>query len=469
MKSLIKLVILLFVAVLMAVYLKQSNGYVSIVTGDERRTMSLLAAVILLVLAFAVLYFLIRLYKGITNTPDNFRSWRHKRRVHKELDLFEQGWVVWLEGRHALAEKDLKKLQSTSNSKSRQTVAMLAQAKMAHVNGNTEDRDKLVDDAIAQSLETPQLYDAGLTVKAEMLVEDGRGREALPLLEKLNADNPNQLNILKLKLRAHKQAGQLREVIKLARYLLKKKKMDKLEAEQLIEQSAAQIIADPEDQLWESLFLSLKSQEQTAAPVALAAAQRYHHKQDYAQESKILEAALKEHKDPRLLTAYAEHCPESQTKHRLEKAQKWLSIERNNPQLLNAAAYLCMLSKLWGQAQSYLEKSLALEPSSHTHALLGALYDKIGEEKKAQLHWRQSSGQVFNVPDMQLPLPAEPDDLKDFPGGAESMQTPVKTVKPKGNSSTVVYQDADDEYFDSAPIPGLEIEDNQTSKQKEDK
>ena len=100
----------------------------------------------------------------------------------------------------------------------------------------------------------PELFDAAVTVKAEILLDQHKSDEAIVILEKLNEAHPNQIHLRKLLLRAYKQAGRLREVIKEARYLLKKKKIDINYAEGLIENSAMTIISSPSEMLWESVY-----------------------------------------------------------------------------------------------------------------------------------------------------------------------------------------------------------------------
>ena len=51
----------------------------------------------------------------------------------------------------------------------------------------------------------------------------------------------------------------------------------------------------------------------------------------------------------------------------------------------------CMKRELWGKAQSYIEASLALEPTHDGHMTLAALMEKIGKPQEAVLHFRKSA------------------------------------------------------------------------------
>jgi HemY protein len=50
-----------------------------------------------------------------------------------------------------------------------------------------------------------------------------------------------------------------------------------------------------------------------------------------------------------------------------------------------------MRQSLWGKAQSYIEASLALEPTHDGHMTLAALMEAIGRPQEAVQHFRRSA------------------------------------------------------------------------------
>ena len=54
-------------------------------------------------------------------------------------------------------------------------------------------------------------------------------------------------------------------------------------------------------------------------------------------------------------------------------------------------ARLCESAGLWGKAQSYLEASLAVQPSQAAHLELARLFDRIGKAEDADRHYRAAS------------------------------------------------------------------------------
>ncbi len=420
MKAVIKLLLLIAIAVAVGIGLQDTTGYISLVINDERRTVSLVVGILFIVLLFFIAYLFVRILSRILNAPKDIENWRDKRRTHRDLDLLERGWMGWLEGRVDIAEKDFNKLHSKTRSEQRQVLASLAAAKAAHQANDEMRRDEMLALSLDKAMSYPELFDAAVTVKAEILLEQRKSDEAILILEKLNTTHPNQIHIRKLLLRAYKQAGRLREVIKEARYLDKKKKIDASYAKGLIESSATTIISSPSELLWESVYEQLSAEEQSKPSIAIAAARRYADRGDYKQVMKVLEKAYETDYDSQILDEYISlDVKEYQSQH-LVKVQKWLENDPENPSLLRAAGHLCLLEQLWGQAERYLNKSLTLQDDPRTHALLGTLYDRLSKPEEALKHWRCGSSAVILLPGASA-LPSA--DTKNDPSGPPDIKS----------------------------------------------
>ena len=420
MKTVIKLLLLIAVAVVAALALEDTSGYVSLVVNDERRTVSLVVAALFLVLLFFVAYIVLRVVSRILNAPKSFEDWREKRRTHRDLGLLERGWMGWLEGRVDVAEKDFNKLHSKTHSEQRQVLASLAAAKAAHQENDEFKRDEMLELSLKKAMSYPELFDAAVTVKAEILLDQHKSDEAIVILEKLNEAHPNQIHLRKLLLRAYKQAGRLREVIKEARYLLKKKKIDINYAEGLIENSAMTIISSPSEMLWESVYEGLTTEEKSKPSIAIATARRYADRNDYKQVMRVLEKSYEVDYDPLILNEYLALDVKEQQSQRLAKVEKWLEDDPENPDLLRAAGHLCLLEQLWGQAERYLNKSLTRKDDPRNHALVGTLYDRLSKPEEALKHWRKGSSAVIVLPGASA-LPSA--DTKNDPAGPPDMKS----------------------------------------------
>ncbi len=72
----------------------------------------------------------------------------------------------------------------------------------------------------------------------------------------------------------------------------------------------------------------------------------------------------------------------------LKRAETWLGAHPNDPDLLLAAARLCLRNELWGKARSYLESVLALRPTPEAYQEYARLLTRLGESEGAAEAWR---------------------------------------------------------------------------------
>ena len=104
----------------------------------------------------------------------------------------------------------------------------------------------------------------------------------------------------------------------------------------------------------------------------------------------IIEQALEREWNPSLVALYGDAAG-ADAMPQIERAEKWLRGHARDPSLLLALGKLCMRQALWGKAQSYIEASLALEPTHDGHMTLAALMEQIGKPQEAVLHFRRSA------------------------------------------------------------------------------
>ena len=67
------------------------------------------------------------------------------------------------------------------------------------------------------------------------------------------------------------------------------------------------------------------------------------------------------------------------------------AVPADDARLLDALGRMCLQQRLWGKAQSYLEASLAVEPTQQTHLELARLADQLERPEEANKHYRASA------------------------------------------------------------------------------
>ena len=433
--------------------------------------MSLAFAVLILVCGFISLYILIRLLAWFTGVPERIRNWNLRRVVKRDHELLEQGWTELLEGRYAHAEKDLTKLLDRSQDSNRQVLAALSASRAAHAMGEYGRRDLLLATARDKAGVDGPLKEAVATAAADLYLEQGLSQQALDALLPLQQAGARHVHTLRLLLRAYRQLNRHDQVFVLARTLKRRGALHDNEFSQIIEVAAAARLRETlELGTWLQVWKDLKSEERILPEVALAGATAHESIGKFDDASRVLEHAIAARLDPRLLAAYS-RADSTQITHRLQKAETWLSRHPDNPDLLTTLGNLCLAGQIWGQAEHYLSRSVAQRSDARVHALLGSLYDKLGRTDEAASQWRLATAVGTALPVLLQDGYLPPAEMEADPGvfHAEGLAYfsetgfPVDWNKdasaPLGESNNVPFKPAAshelDEYFDSAPIPGI--------------
>lgn len=474
MRSWLWFVALLAAAVAAALILHDHAGNVIIIAQPWRIELSLSLAVVVLVVGFMVLHGLLRTLYWLGSSPGRLRAWRGRRAQRRDTELLESGWINVLEGRYVQAGRDLSTLLSHTRSADRKVLAGLSAGRALHMLGEYARRDQLLQLARTGAGQDSRLRQAVDTVTAEMFLDQNRGTEALALLEPWQDASSRFLHGTRLLLRAHRQLGHADQVYRLTRVLLRRSAIDDRQAHQFICESTAQRLATVEEAGWKGLWGDLTTEERIDPGVALAAAEARERLGHPDEAARILEAALGRSLDDRLLRAYS-RCEPEQAADRLAHAESWLKAAPDNPGLLAALGQICLVARLWGQGEHYLNRSLALRDDVHIHALLGTLDDALGRPAEALEHWRKAcSAADVVVPDVNRLLPpadvrADPRpgvgataaDTVDLPASGQAAAGARPRTAAPGRPGTRTTQlqgaPADDEYFDTAPIPGVDL------------
>src|SRR5262249_32556041 len=196
---------------------------------------------------------------------------------------------------------------------------------------------------------------------------------------------------LRLELKAQQQALNWERVLVLAGELEKRSAFDTLQADHirryaLIEDLKRKALDSRE---LEEAWRKVPAQEKTNHRVAAAAAQCFIALGGCVQAHRIIEEALAGEWDSSLVGLYAE-CVGGDTVVGIERAEAWLKQHSNDAVLLLALGRLCAQQELWGKAQSYLDASIAIEPTHSAHLELAQLHERLGNADAARRSYRES-------------------------------------------------------------------------------
>jgi HemY protein len=382
MKTLFSVIALFALAVGLVVAARYNDGYVLVVLPPYRVEVSLNLLVVLLAAGFVVLYVFVRLIMTAVQTPARVRQYRLARRRETAQSALLAALEAYFEGRYAKAEQAAS--QSIELGEHKRLSLVLA-ARAAHELRAYDRRDVYLQKA---AQDAPQDDALRIITEAELLLEQRRAEDALEVLQALPRKHTAAL---RLELRAQQQTGHWDQVVALLGELERRNAFDADQAAKLRTHALAASLkrkgldARALDDAWKKVPDAQK--RETA--LAHAAAQCYIALGRYAEAQQIIEQSLEHVWDSALSALYAEGVARDPVK-QIERAESWLERQPHDAALLLALGKLCARQGLWGKAQSYLEASVAVEPTYAGHLELARLEEQLGNVDASRRHYRES-------------------------------------------------------------------------------
>jgi len=379
-------VILASVAVAIALFAGGSDGLVVIAAFGKRIDLSFNLAVVLVFAGYAGFYFLARMIATLVAIPARVRAYREERTRSRLRQSLNDALLAFFQGRYASAEKSAAAALTGDETKG---VAAIIAARSAHELGRFSEREQFLDQAKGAA---PEVDQARLTTLADLLVSQGRHAEAIEVLKDLSARDSRNLRLLRLKLQAEQALRNWDEVLSTVNALEKLGGIGPAEAA-AVRRGAhlGNLNRKAQDAQALSAYWKQLPAEMRTEPAVAATAARYHLALGgNAEAQAIVEQALAREWNAGLVALYGESAGQDALP-QIERAEGWLREHARDPALLLALGKLCMRQGLWGKAQSYIEASLALEPTHDGHMTLAALMEQIGKPQEAVAHFRRSA------------------------------------------------------------------------------
>lgn len=339
-------------------WVAEDPGYVLIRLRGWRVETTLVAALVILILIWALLSLLWYLLRW----PFGAVTRRHRRVSRKR---FSEGLLAQAEGRHGDAERALTR---AARHRPQRGPALLAAASSAASRGDTARALDVLDQA---AQETPQ---AARVQRARILREDDRADEALTLLS-AEADSgklpPAGWREL---VEAALASGHLQRASDALEPLRKSGALDSkayAELESRVLERAIFATADGAalKEFWSQLP---KSQRRLPRVVDAYARRAMFFGQSLAAMDEV-ESALRRQWSPALVETWGVLEGEN-TEARLRHAEGWLDTHADDPALLLTLGRLSARLQLWGKAREYLRRALSLAPSASAWEALGEVH-----------------------------------------------------------------------------------------------
>lgn len=393
MRLLLWLVALMAAAIGIAVTARFNPGNVVLFYPPHRIDMSLNLFVVLLALLFLMLYGLARAIVATLRMPDRVAAYRLRKREREGNKGLRDALKALFEGRFGHAEKAAMRAAELPENAG---LAALIGARAAHRMREPARRDAwLAGIAHDNGMKTARL----MTV-IELLVDDHQPEAALEAVAELNASGQRHIHALQWSMKAHQQARNWPEVLRLVRILDKRKALHPALSARLREMAYEALLSeegrDPE--AIRRVWAGVPAADRTKPYIAARAAAAFNASGLQDEARVVAEEALRTGWDERVLRAYRDAAGPAGSPTllaQIEHCETWLRERPNDPQLALTLGSLCLRQKLWGKAQRYLELALSDATDSDmvrdVHLKLAQLHEALGQDEQASGHYRQSA------------------------------------------------------------------------------
>jgi HemY protein len=386
-------VTVLIVAAIAAHFLLGNPGYVGISFRGYLVEMSV-PTLVVLAAALVVAVWLIR---RLIQAPRLLGEAAGRYRANRAGARLTRGMIEVAEGNFARGEKLLARAARTSDAP---LFNYLQAARAAHLQGQDNRRDEWLKLAYEQ---TPEAANAVLLTQAELQLDRQQYEQALATLRRIEENSRDHGYALALLGRLYYH---LRDWDNLAAILPRLKKHSRVKQEtidkwqvRVYQEKFASAADGPELlQAWQDVDKHLRRNLDLLDAYYMNLMRVGLHEK----AEKDLVAALKSEWRGPLVRLYGLVEGPDITR-QLKRAEGWLAKHGEDPDLLLAAARLCLRNELWGKARSYLESVLSLRPTPEAYQVYGRLLNQLGETDAAADAFREGLGLVADTPSLDIP------------------------------------------------------------------
>ena len=386
MRGLLWLLALFALAVGVSLAAGYNDGYVLLVLPPWRVELSLNFFIVLTVGGFAIGYGLLRTVFNTLRLPQAVREYRERKRREKAAQSLREAVQQLFEGRYGHA---LKNAAASFAADEAPALSALVAARAAHALRDNRRMEEWLKRAAEHDAEA---HAARLMTTAELAIDGRRFDEALQALGVLQERGQRHIAALRLALRAYRELGRWKDVLRVARQLEKHRALTRDAAAPLKLRAHIENLRGMEGdaKALAAYWQTAPSDERRMPRFAAAAAQALIAAGDAPSAQRLIELQLDGEWDSELAELYGA-CRGGDVLARIARAEKWLERQPQDARLLLALGRLCREQQLWGKAQSYFEASLSLEASRDANAELALLLDALGRGDEANACYRRAA------------------------------------------------------------------------------
>lgn len=369
---------ILLAAIILGVQLNKDPGYVLIAINHWTVETTLWIMILGLILAFLIVYLVVRLCHKVTRAPKAMSRWHSKRLAQKAQAITRKGLIEYSEGYWDKAKNHL--IQALPNTDT-PLLNYLTAARAAQKMGDSQLRDDFLREA-QQSM--PEAKIAVELTQAQLQLANHQWEQALATLRHLHDIAPRHPYVLKLLVQLYQEVRDWPQLIALLPSLKRYNVIELQEFEALQHSAYLQALVDltkqNQPEAVTELFKSLPK-PLAADPNIVTEYVRFLLKNnEHTKAKELLRRNLRKEFNPQLVTLYGS-LPSDDSQ--LAFAESLLKKHAHSAELYLCLGQLCINRQLWGKAKYYLEQSNEIDPTPLAYMTLGKLQEKLGDASQA--------------------------------------------------------------------------------------
>jgi HemY protein len=375
----------LFAAAVAFSLVTDKSAYVLLVYPPYRFELSLTFSIFLLLAVLFCGYLLTRFVANVLSLPSYIKHFRQNRATERAYKLQQNMLHAFFEGRFSVAEKAAVKAIDFGEISS---IYPIIAARSAH-----ELREYKKRDAYLSVVDNEQVDDLSirLMTASKFMLDQRDPQSALKTLQELRDSGVKEHpGAMTLELKALQQTGSWGEVLKLLSQMEKRKLVDESIAIQYRLQAWLGKIEQQEDLSGlRDCLKKIPKNLKRRSKIVKAAVHALNNLGGGSIAQEMLMESLNSQWNSELVTLFGD-CQEGDAVAQIQQAEKWLRVHQQDAGLLLALGKLCLHQKLWGKAQSYLDASLSVMPSTEVYKTLGQMAEGLGKADDAARYFQSA-------------------------------------------------------------------------------
>ncbi|MCB1826863.1 MAG: hypothetical protein KDH94_00460 [Coxiellaceae bacterium] len=382
MKKLIIAFLLLLFAVWIGFLIHQDPGYILITYNKWSLETSLWVAIIAIILTFAALYFLLRLFRHTTRLGKYLNLWNKERRERKSGELMNLGF-------NALVGMEWKQAEDLFSGAAKNSFCPIINYSIAAYSAQQTQALKRRDEYLTKLPKYCSDNKTAELVQSYFYIASQQWNEALNILLSLQKKYPEDPTIIRFLAKTWLGIGDanaLKDTLPQLKKYCDRDEYQRLEIDIYKTLINKAIHHEWLDQVWSETPKTKRLYHEIAATYAIKAAELHRDNEAVT----VIETALKKEWANDLIQAYGKLKSDNVNK-QINHAESWAKNHPNDADLFVCLGRLCIHAKLWGKARDYLNKALDLNATAETYIELARLFEATNDQTSALESYRKAA------------------------------------------------------------------------------